>query len=578
MLALVNIADSRASGYAHTNFEVMKTKYRYASSEAQQQTVKEEIQNRFDGNSKKTLFLAGLSRDEGDDKAANNMLQDAIKTQSAPWSIYRELGKQLVLGGEYEKGTEVFLSYSDFHNRYPDNPVALSNHAYDAGSWLFWRGEIELAEPLYRIAAKLKTGSGASLASALRLEIIEGNYVKAMQYARYTAGRYNDAYRYRDYLSFLSVLGEPDKAMTGFSKLSNRLFKPDIWEAAFIAQRLQGQSFTDTVAWINEKKLNPKFYRLASRYSILSGAVDRPVGPDLEQGIRDLYDKWDRPEAWTRFTFVESQPIVYLDDELAALLEDGQLTVPMRDGEFICVEDTSWYQWCRKRLKTLPPLDASFLSGYVQLRRGNNTEAYQALREHLLVYGNPAYEKELGSLVYPYLALAAAGTENLALLQRYLDESTMAGRAKKFDLLLVQAVTEASRNEIDASLNSLQQAFDRRPHTDDRSIFSYYQILEMTEFLFEMTDDRRYIDKGLEWATAFRVIQPQYSWGHSYVARYGREKQERIAAAGYSQYLDPQSAWLASVPKEIRVAGEKWWKANNPFNPKKPPRKALTAS
>jgi len=93
-----------------------------------------------------------------------------------------------------------------------------------------------------------------------------------------------------------------------------------------------------------------------------------------------------------------------------------------------------------------------------------------------------------------------------------------------------------------------------------------------------MTGDRRYIDLGLGWAEGFRIAQPQHSWLHSFYAKYATDEKKRVEAAAYAQYLDPDSAWLASVPDKVKQAATIWWQKNNPFDPSKMMDQALTSS
>ncbi len=134
---------------------------------------------------------------------------------------------------------------------------------------------------------------------------------------------------------------------------------------------------------------------------------------------------------------------------------------------------------------------------------------------------------------------------------------------------MARSVVLATRGEVDKALAMLESAFNIRPHTNSRVIFSYYQIIELTEFLYQMTGDSRFIDTGLNWAEGFRKIQPQISWAHAFVAKYSRNEKLRIEAAAYAGYLDPKSAWLKSVPQPILDLSASWWKKNTPFEKSK---------
>src|SRR5205085_3416712 len=96
------------------------------------------------------------------------------------------------------------------------HPVALSNYAYEAGSLYYWTGDFQHAIPFYKIAADLDTGSAASMTSALRLAVLNGDYLGALRGSLARAQRYNQPHAYRDYLGLLHAIGASKEAWDGF--------------------------------------------------------------------------------------------------------------------------------------------------------------------------------------------------------------------------------------------------------------------------------------------------------------------------------------------------------------------------
>lgn len=61
------------------------------------------------------------------------------------------------------------------------------------------------------------------------------------------------------------------------------------------------------------------------------------------------------------------------------------------------------------------------------------------------------------------------------------------------------------------------------------------------------------------------MIQPQFAWAYAFEALYAEDEEERVRAAAFAQYLDPNSAWLSKVPEAIRKKGAERWPELNPF-------------
>ena len=54
--------------------------------------------------------------------------------------------------GDEKKAAKIFMSYPGFKDASGKHPVGLANDAFDAGSLLYWSGNLAEALPLYRIA------------------------------------------------------------------------------------------------------------------------------------------------------------------------------------------------------------------------------------------------------------------------------------------------------------------------------------------------------------------------------------------------------------------------------------------
>lgn len=79
------------------------------------------------------------------------------------------------------------------------------------------------------------------------------------------------------------------------------------------------------------------------------------------------------------------------------------------------------------------------------------------------------------------------------------------------------AATHEERH--DDAIDFLTMALNDRPFTVYRTIFTFYQILEPFEYLYEKTGEDGYRAMGHELAKRFQIIQPMYPWAYAFVAK-----------------------------------------------------------
>jgi hypothetical protein len=431
--------------------------------------------------------------------------------------------------------------------------VGLSNRAYAAGNTFFWQGQMNGARSFYGIAAKLNTGSEASLASEQRLAQLDGDYARMLGVARARGQRYNSAYAWRDFLSWLFVSGGEEEAWAGFNRLHAAFDNSQVWLAAEVGLRLKGGTWEENKRWL----LSEPYKSSASagtargvRLAIMLNAIDRSPAPDLVRTVAELAG---RPNTAVGRLMVLRPPsggrgsVGYPRSAFRAK-DRG----PVREG--ILVESEFVY----------------FAEAYAALRRGNFKSAvdrFDQMAEFYAVEGSPPHG--FPGFALPYFAWASAKAGDPLGLEAFV-RGLPEGRSRAFDQGLALAFFAGLRGEHQAAEKYLQLAFYNRPFTENRPIFTEYQWAEACEWLYTATGEKRYLKLALDWAHRYQEVMPESAWAYAFEARYSTDEEQRLRATAIALYLDPRSEYLKSVPAALRKRAEQWFAANNPFKARPP--------
>ena len=405
--------------YTHHDIWYLTIVHEESHSREKEQALLAANQHRFIGHPRRVQFLAKTKQETGNDDEALRLYQQAIQEGEDGWDSYNELGSMYVKKGQYEEALNVFRQYPGFHDTTYGKKVALSNHAYEAGSLLFWRGDSEGAKMLYRISADLDTHSDASLASAIRLAFMKGDYLSAAQVSIYRAKRYNSQYAYRDYLTFLHLLGFSEVAWKGFDALLGKFTAPQIWTSAFVGHRLQGTDQKELTDWLvmQHESRNPHMKKShAARFAFMISTIDR--FPD--QRMIELIDQLEKgfeahvssPGAVLNNANHHVGPSTYKQFHLASL-DIGSHP----ESELVL-----------------------FAQAYLALRQKNYDAAFSYFEEQGRFYSYHYGEDSL-----PYFAWAAVKTGKVKDLRQFLDDYekptliARLGYTKGFDYFLSEA-------------------------------------------------------------------------------------------------------------------------------------------
>ncbi len=501
------------------------------------------------------------------------------------WKIYKSLGELHVNEGEYAKARDIFLDYPGFAKGAPENRVGLSYKAYIAGSYLFWQGASTEARPLYEFSAALDTGSHASLTSSARLALLDRDFPTAARYMLRCAQRYDSSYRYRDYMTFAHLMGESSTAWQMFPTLLGRFPEPHIWTSAFVGHRLQHTEKHVLIHWISDMAGQNQTSRQRSfpaRFGLLC-LIDRP--PDFK--FADFIESVDD---LSKYQF-RKKVVMGPDRKMLGPEHFGSLAY----ADFDSSKD--FYEAMKRYYTDEMPDEpfsfyGSFSKAYEHLKKREYAESYRILKERSRLYSyqdiylgvafkpylvwtglKSGHQKEIDHFLYTILVKTGlkqphTGKKNFPELPPEIFGST---KQFGFDSELSLAVYLCWTGDHESAVDRLHKAFHVIPYTDKRPLFPWYQMIEVCEWLYQHSEDKRYLDLALKWVKDYQVIQPMFGWAFAFEAKYTAVPQDRIRALGYALYLDPQSWRIADFTEQEKQAAHDWFQEQNPYlaRPKK---------
>jgi hypothetical protein len=516
-----------------------------------------ELNGRFHGHPRRDTWL-GLtpspSQTAGriDYPSQIARLRAEVKAKPDEWLNYEGLGTMLIhANGDYAEAQRVFLSYPGFKSG-KGNAVGLTNSAYESGSELYWRGQPELARPLYQIASDLQTGSDSAYSAEARLAQLDGDYESAAEIMLMRASRYADGYAYRDYLALLSAMGHGDEARTAFLQVAEVSDLPQAWVGSMVDQRMASMRYDQMASWVLSDSIRGAHYRgrrFAAWYAILWATSDRkpPAGfPKLvEQIERDAVRTIDsgmvsRPHAQSENSFEIVRASQFRAGKAARLPEGTHVK-----SEYVLLADA---------------LTSLYAEQYAMA-----VDKFLALADLYAIDDNMQMKYAL-----PFLAMAAAKSGDKAGIEAVTE--AIPWKDQDFEAQLSRAFFAAVRHDSDKAEAALKRAFNVRPHTDYRPILTEYQFIEACEFVARETKDPRFERMAVDWARRHQKIAPTMAWGYTVDAQYSPASPEADRALALALYLDPLSPRLAKISAARRDAARAWLKANNPFLPAKATR------
>lgn len=497
------------------------------------------IEGRFAGNPVMYQLLAKNSIRNGDVRSAEKYYRESIKIQPITWQAYIDLGKMLIEQGQLARAAKLFMGYPSFKKGSKDNPVGISNFAYEAGSKFYWMGEFSLAAPLYKIASRQETGSGGDITSRIRLDLISGDFRGAIAGTLERANRYNDSYAYRDYLAMLHAMGVSKEAWDAFNMLVKQFDDSHVWEAALVGHRKESKTETEITTWVKQQATHTKDRNInrEARYLLRAGVTDRVPSKELVESLIDI----ERP-AWKVFG------------------PDGKVIQPGWEGNMI--PGTGYYSLERVRIKSSL---VYFAESYRAIRNGDFAEAKKLMDEASTIYDLSDDDQCYSNHCYllPYYAFAAAKAGDASAVEKLMASFSVEKRG--FDYLLAKAVIAGIGGKTIESVQFLKSALYRRPFTEDRPLQTEYEYAEICVWLYEATGEAQFKEEALDWAKKNQKFQPWFAWAYAMEAVLSYNQEERKRAIAMAFYLDPKSEMLNKINKKERHGAIKEYKGRNPF-------------
>jgi tetratricopeptide (TPR) repeat protein len=503
------------------------------------------IEKRFAGHPRRPQMLAKSRLSKGDAVGAEHYFQEAIQAQPGVWRSYLQLGALLFEQGSAKRAAEVFSQYLGFAPGAQENRVAIANNAYDAGNIFYWTGEFDYARPFYKRAADLNTGSDASLASELRLDLLDGDLATAGQLMLARAQRYNSSYAYRDYFGLLHAMGQSERAWAGFNVLIAQHPAPHIWETAVVGQRMAGLTEGQVFDWAKQDAMRKAgaIVGYASLHLLRTATMDRMPPANLAEQIAEI----ERP-VWQLPTLHNYTVRVHGDGSGETVLGPS-----IREGSTLAIG-----AFARVEKSRVPSDLVRFARADRAMQTGDFAAAATELHEASKQFD--ISNETLGYLL-PYYAYAAARAGRPAEVAEYL--AHIPPNKQRFDYYLAKGVLEAIAGQHDAALAHLRDGLRRRPYTEYRPVLVEYQYGELCDWLRSATGDARYGREALDWARKTQRLQPWFAWSYALEAKYAADRSARGRAIAIAYYLDKNSQWLGSLPRaEVETAVREYGKQN----------------
>jgi len=499
---------------------------------------------RFVGNRQRERFETELARQRGDMSAEILQLQAQVAAGSIDWHAYYSLGRALIRRGDYKAAQKAFLSYPKFSNPQSDDALAHSNYAGEAGSMFYWIGQYDEAEPLLEIAARSGTGAASSMSSGNRLALIVGDLESAEAWTAARVRRYGGNYAIRDLQQILHIRGESDLAWSIFDHTmqSSRQQSAQLWSGALVGHRIESTSTEDIASWIAASELRESSLirttaaygniKLAPRYLLLAGTMDRHPGPELATTMARF--RFDRPPRYVRSDrWPRSTVPGYVQEDGRSLGWDELIPTPPG------LPDKKRHEPVEPRYEKMARAMSALLGDDFEASFDIFNEAARLyyLDEYLPYYAFSASVVGRADHLRAALEAREPALEDL----RRQEGSTSSEHGFRFDEDLTYAVLAAFEGRHDESVRYLQQAMDNRPYLDYRTVFPYYQVVDLADLLFDHTQNRVYRNYALDMARRHTVILPMYSWAYFIVAKYSESEVEQIESIASGLKLDPLS-------------------------------------
>lgn len=517
--------------YASYDFGTLETYYNTLTAHgniAEAEKLIGRNKHRFNGNSRKATFLAGIYGKKDDAAAITRLYEDTIRVVPRNWQPYYELGVHYLYRGDARRAAESFRRFPPFKDGpkigEEDNvdTVALSNNAQKAGATLLWAGAVQEAKPYYELSAGYQTGSSGEMWSEYMLALYDEDYQRAAQTLLALGRRYNSDEAYGIYLRFLSA--------TGHGKES---------ESLFFSLGLMNRSFIDWAPIITKLRI--------------AGSSDEAVRTWLAENTKGKLNRHQAQFYYLRALLVDRRP----DSGLADMMENIDRQVPLGEQQRPSAKRAD------QQGQVIPPLGELFARVHYDVIRKQHAKVAGLLINLERWYKIPTVFMQP---ILPYFAWSGTKTGKSADVDKLLAVHREKN-GSDFEYWLAIAMKQAAEKKHDAALSSLDLArsntnvstFNMRP------VSTWYQLVEACELLFDDTQVAAYRDKALEIVRFYQRFRPLDSWAYAVEAKYAKTKEERLQPLAKTLYLDRDSYRIAEISEQEKIKALEWLEKHNPF-------------
>lgn len=424
--------------------------------------------------------------------------RELLELDPDSWDARRRLASAYLEDGRAQQAQQTLLEFPGFADHEGHNIVGLSNRAFEAGEYLYRRGEPQLAAALFAQSTRLATWSAREIHSRELLAVLDNNLEGALKQARHQLDRYNDGHAAMRCVLYQVLLGRSDQAGSDFTRFANR-FDHRPWPAAFVAHRMQGVEGRALEEWLAREKARDttRDYltnALRERHAFMLAFVDRKAS-----------------------------------DEALALVQRAA------------------------RANNNSPFYPELAEGYIAFRKADYAGAAAKLRgPHQDLHNISINRREGLSEWLPHVVLAHARGGQAQAAEKLLADH-LGNIGIDSDYLIARALMEGGAGRHDAAAASLRLAFHRLPPFSTRSFPPGYTLLEAAEMLLAESGNERYRELIEDLARRLQVEMP-YSWAAAFEAKYARDLDTRQLALAAASILDPNSERIAHYPEAERQA------------------------
>jgi hypothetical protein len=162
----------------------------------------------------------------------------------------------------------------------------------------------------------------------------------------------------------------------------------------------------------------------------------------------------------------------------------------------------------------------------------------------------------------PYLAVHFEHFDRLELFIKRLSQF-IERRGQGYETELTNGVIAGLKGSPEKAIEGFNAAWRRIHKLENENIPALYQLAEFSEWFYRRTEDKRYLDACMKFATYQNAKDFLCAWPYGLRALYGKDKETRLTNLGIILYLDKNSDLISQIGEEERALGRKAFHLNS---------------